>query len=67
MDGPEVRYALGLFSFLSGVIQTPEELVDDEHPLQYKPFDHAGLLQFYLSNSDQNKGERNMMKAYCGI
>ncbi|KAJ4718233.1 2-oxoglutarate-dependent dioxygenase [Melia azedarach] len=67
VDGPEVRYALGLFSFLTGIIQTPEELVDEEHPLQYKPFDHPGVLQFYLASTDQNKGDRNMMKVFCGV
>ncbi|KAI9161061.1 hypothetical protein LWI28_014086 [Acer negundo] len=67
MEGEEVRYALGMFAFLNGMIQTPEELIDDEHPLQYKPFDHQGLLQFYQSSTDPGKGDRNIMKVYCGV
>lgn len=67
VDGEEVRYALGMFSFLSGIIEVPEELIDEEHPLQYKSFDHQDLLRFYVSNNDSNKGERNMMKLFCGI
>ncbi|KAK9281126.1 hypothetical protein L1049_004019 [Liquidambar formosana] len=46
MSGDEDRYTLGLFSFSKGMIEAPPELVDDEHPLQFKPFDHAGLFQF---------------------
>lgn len=67
MEGEEVRYAVGLFSFLTGLIKAPEELVDDEHPLQYKPFEHQGLLDFYLSNNSSNKGDSNMVKAYAGV
>ncbi|XP_016651031.1 PREDICTED: LOW QUALITY PROTEIN: 2-oxoglutarate-dependent dioxygenase AOP3-like [Prunus mume] len=33
----EVRYSLGLFSFQEGVIQIPNELIDKDHPIQYKP------------------------------
>ncbi|EEF44711.1 probable 2-oxoglutarate-dependent dioxygenase AOP1 [Ricinus communis] len=67
VDGEEVRYALGLFSFLTGLVKVPEELIDEEHPLQYKPFEHQGLLDFYQSNNSQNKGDSNMVKAYCGV
>ncbi|KDP37164.1 hypothetical protein JCGZ_06220 [Jatropha curcas] len=67
VGGEEVRYALGLFSFLTGLINPPEELVDEEHPLAYKPFEHQGLLDFYVANNAQNKGESNMVKTYCGV
>ncbi|KAJ8756140.1 hypothetical protein K2173_024687 [Erythroxylum novogranatense] len=63
----EVRYAVGMFSFLTGEIMAPEELIDDEHPVQYKPFQHQGLLDFYVSCNAQNKGDSNMVKAYCGV
>ncbi|KAB1214323.1 putative 2-oxoglutarate-dependent dioxygenase AOP1.2 [Morella rubra] len=48
-----VRYSLGLFAFNDGIIQVPEELVDDEHPLLYKPFNildyvKAQVLQLQL-------------------
>ncbi|XP_027367500.1 2-oxoglutarate-dependent dioxygenase AOP3-like [Abrus precatorius] len=58
MNGSETRYSLGLFAFSKGILQVPEELIDEEHPLQYKPFDHLGLLNFtYVAN----------MKDYCGV
>ncbi|XP_020224845.1 probable inactive 2-oxoglutarate-dependent dioxygenase AOP2 [Cajanus cajan] len=58
MKGNEIRYSLGLFAFYKGIMQVPEELIDEEHPLQYKPFDHLGLLNFTYSAN---------MKAYCGV
>ncbi|KAF2322130.1 hypothetical protein GH714_007137 [Hevea brasiliensis] len=67
VEGEDVRYAVGLFSFLTGLIKAPEELVDEEHPLQYYPFEHQGLLDFYQSSNSLNKGDSNMVKAYCGV
>ncbi|KAK6148929.1 hypothetical protein DH2020_016454 [Rehmannia glutinosa] len=50
MKGSEERYSLGLFSFIKDLkIQVPEELVDDEHPLQYKPFGHYEYIHFYYT------------------
>ncbi|XP_030968259.1 probable 2-oxoglutarate-dependent dioxygenase AOP1 [Quercus lobata] len=64
MSGNEDRYSLGLFSFSSGFLQVPEELVDDEHPLKYKPFDHIGLLRFFKEDGNKSKCP---IKAYCGV
>ena len=58
---------MGLFTFLDGVVQTAEELVDDEHPLQYKPFEHLKLLDFYESSNDPDKRDINIMKTFCGV
>ncbi|TKY53411.1 2-oxoglutarate-dependent dioxygenase AOP1.2 [Spatholobus suberectus] len=58
MNGNETRYSLGLFAFYRGILKVPEELIDEEHPLQYKPFDHLALLNFTYSAN---------MKAYCGV
>ncbi|XP_059636056.1 probable 2-oxoglutarate-dependent dioxygenase AOP1 [Cornus florida] len=65
MSGNEVRYSIGLFEFNKGIMQVPEELVDDEHPRQFKPFNHFGLLDFYYIDP-LNRGEC-MAKAYCGV
>ncbi|ESW17548.1 hypothetical protein PHAVU_007G248400 [Phaseolus vulgaris] len=56
-NGEDTRYSLGLFAFYKGIMKVPEELIDEEHPVHYKPFDHLGLLNFYSAN----------MKAYCGV
>ncbi|CAJ1967671.1 unnamed protein product [Sphenostylis stenocarpa] len=57
-NGNETRYSLGLFAFYKGIMKVPEELIDEEHPVQYKPFDHLALLNFTYSAN---------MKAYCGV
>ncbi|XP_038693680.1 probable 2-oxoglutarate-dependent dioxygenase AOP1 [Tripterygium wilfordii] len=61
-----VRHSLGFFTFRTGLIQPPEEVVDDEHPLQYKPFEHSELLKFYVASATQDKADRNMMKDFAG-
>ncbi|KAF8389030.1 hypothetical protein HHK36_025715 [Tetracentron sinense] len=61
----EARYSIGLFSFGKDIIQTPEELVDEEHPLLFKPFNNIGLLRFYTTEEGQ-KAE-STVKAYCGV
>ncbi|KAF9603435.1 hypothetical protein IFM89_036136 [Coptis chinensis] len=63
--GDDVRYSVGLFSFNKGVIQTPEEMVDDEHPLLFKPFDHMGFRLFFCTKEGQMA--KSAIKSYCGI
>ncbi|XP_010459096.1 PREDICTED: probable 2-oxoglutarate-dependent dioxygenase AOP1 isoform X2 [Camelina sativa] len=63
MESVETRYSLGFFSFQEGIISTPEEMVDKDHPLAYKPFRHDGLLEYY----ETLEAHRTMTKAYCGI
>lgn len=65
MGANEARYSFGLATHQKGVMHTPKELVDEEHPLQYKPFDHLGYLNWHLSNDYQPKLE-SLVKAYCG-
>ncbi|XP_059633894.1 probable 2-oxoglutarate-dependent dioxygenase AOP1 [Cornus florida] len=65
MTANEARYSLGLFAFHKGIIQIPEELVDDKHPLQFKPFDHFGLLHFFVT--DVGRQKESTAKAYCGV
>ncbi|GMY14087.1 probable 2-oxoglutarate-dependent dioxygenase AOP1 [Fagus crenata] len=65
MSGSEPRYSLSLFAFNSGIIQIPEELVDDEHPQQFKSFDHLGLLRYFASEEAQKT--KSSAKAYCGV
>ncbi|OWM72975.1 hypothetical protein CDL15_Pgr001089 [Punica granatum] len=46
MRGHETRYSIGLFSSLEGTIECPKELIDEEHPMLFKPFDEMALLQY---------------------
>ncbi|PIN21912.1 Iron/ascorbate family oxidoreductase [Handroanthus impetiginosus] len=65
MEGDKPRYCLALFSFNHGTTHIPEELVDAEHPIQFKPFDNFGLARFYLSGATQMT--ESTAKAYCGV
>ncbi|XVF86546.1 hypothetical protein PTKIN_Ptkin18bG0050400 [Pterospermum kingtungense] len=65
MSGTIDRYSLGLFAFNNGTIQVPEELVDEEHPLKYKAFEHLGLLRFY--RTDDGYKSKCPIKAFCGV
>ncbi|CAJ2656212.1 unnamed protein product [Trifolium pratense] len=67
MSGNEARYSTGLFSIPKGgyIIKAPEELVDEEHPLLFKPYDHVDFLKYYYSE----KGQRDQfaMRTFCGV
>ncbi|PSS07489.1 2-oxoglutarate-dependent dioxygenase AOP1.2 [Actinidia chinensis var. chinensis] len=65
MNGNKARYSLGQFLFMKGTVKTPEELVDDKHPLQYKPFDHLEFLDFYSQPENRRLG--SAIRTYCGI
>ncbi|XP_057741821.1 2-oxoglutarate-dependent dioxygenase AOP3-like [Arachis stenosperma] len=59
------RYSTGLLSYVNNIMEPQEELVDEENPLCYKPFDHYGYLRFFLSEEALKSTSR--IKAYCGI
>lgn len=67
MSGSESRYSVGLFSIPKAgyIIKAPEELVDEEHPLLFKPFDHVKFLGFYYTEAGQKC--ESALKTYCGV
>ncbi|XP_022777148.1 probable 2-oxoglutarate-dependent dioxygenase AOP1 [Durio zibethinus] len=67
ISGDKTRYSLGLFSFPKGgyIIKVPEELVDEAHPLLYKPFDYAEFLKFCCTEDGQKA--HSSLKVYCGV
>ncbi|KAG6383494.1 hypothetical protein SASPL_141637 [Salvia splendens] len=66
VSGDEARYSIGLFSAPKegGVIKTPEELVDEGHPLLYKPFDYYKFVDF--TSTDVGRASPDPLKEYCG-
>lgn len=66
MGGNQVRYSIGLQTHQKGLMCVPGELVDEEHPLQYKPLDHLGFLNFHHSN-DYGPKMDSLVKAYYGV
>ncbi|KAI3437248.1 Fe2OG dioxygenase domain-containing protein [Psidium guajava] len=67
MSGNKARYSVGLFSIPKGgyLIKAPDELVDEEHPLLFKPFDHVEFLGFYYTEAGQRA--QFALKSYCGV
>ncbi|KAL8091913.1 putative 2-oxoglutarate-dependent dioxygenase AOP1 [Apium graveolens] len=64
--GSKVRYSITIKSYKNGMVQTPEELVDDEHPLQFEDFDHLGYTK--LSNiADQGSPHERFAKYYSQL
>lgn len=45
MRGNDVRYTFGVFVWNKGMIHVPNELVDEDHPLLYKPRNHVDFLR----------------------
>ncbi|XP_057452851.1 probable 2-oxoglutarate-dependent dioxygenase AOP1 [Lotus japonicus] len=67
MTGNEARYSTGLFSVPKGgyIIKTPEELVDEEHPLLFKGFDYAEFVKYY--QTEEGKRDQFALRTYCGV
>ncbi|XP_014516224.1 probable 2-oxoglutarate-dependent dioxygenase AOP1 [Vigna radiata var. radiata] len=67
MSGNVARYSAGLFSIPKGgsIIKAPEELVDEEHPLLFKPFDHVEFLKYYYT--EQGQRDQFALRTYCGV
>ncbi|KAE9603724.1 hypothetical protein Lal_00001959 [Lupinus albus] len=51
LTGDKLRYSFGLFPMVKDEteIKVPNELVDDSHPLRYKPFIYKDYLNHYIA------------------
>ncbi|KAK9149781.1 hypothetical protein Scep_008538 [Stephania cephalantha] len=60
------RYSLALFSMPKpgSIVKAPEELVDEEHPLQFKPFEYDKFYEFLCSDVGLNS--QSFLKDFCG-
>ncbi|PIA65331.1 hypothetical protein AQUCO_00100659v1 [Aquilegia coerulea] len=67
MTGDKARYSTGLFSIPKDgyMVKAPEELVDEEHPLLFKPFDFVEFTKF--NNTAEDHGCKSALKSYCGV
>ena len=60
------RYSLGLYSLIKGVIQVPEEFIDEKNPLRYKPIDHLGFISRFFTD-EAMMSSTCPIKAFAGI
>ncbi|CAI9114059.1 OLC1v1014678C1 [Oldenlandia corymbosa var. corymbosa] len=65
MEGKGTRYSIAQFSFLEGIVKTPEEFTDDDHPLQFKPFSNLEYLDFF--SKEENRRLECALKHFCGV
>ncbi|XP_031282289.1 probable 2-oxoglutarate-dependent dioxygenase AOP1 [Pistacia vera] len=65
MSGNKTRFSLGLFMFHKGVLQVPDELIDEEHPLRYKPFNHLEYRESVREHAVN--GIYHTIEAHCGV
>ncbi|CAN4098374.1 unnamed protein product [Withania somnifera] len=67
INGTETRYTVGLFTFIKDgkIIEVAEELVDEEHPLKFKPFLHLDLIKFF--DTQHGRKSQNLLKDFCGV
>ncbi|XP_023729457.1 probable 2-oxoglutarate-dependent dioxygenase AOP1 [Lactuca sativa] len=66
MQGNEERFSLGLFTFIRDLnIEIPQELVDEDNPLQFEAFDNYKYIHYYYT--DEGKRSKCPIKSYCGI
>ncbi|TMX01603.1 hypothetical protein EJD97_024152 [Solanum chilense] len=63
------RYSIQLFSLSKPghFIEAPKELVDEEHPLLFKPFEILGLLGYGATEAAYTTPPSDLFKAYCGV
>lgn len=65
-NGKKERYSLGFFSFSGETIRTPEELIDEAHPLLFKPFENIDLLRLYSLDDVRKYSQKFNDEAMCG-
>ncbi|KAL6618732.1 hypothetical protein ACP70R_033871 [Stipagrostis hirtigluma subsp. patula] len=65
VSGNVTRYSAILFSVPNFKIQTPDELVDAEHPPHFKPHNNDDFIRFCVS--EEGARHEDKLKAYCGV
>lgn len=67
MSGNEDRFSFGFFSYpkLEKIIKTPEELVDEEHPLLFNPYTYGEFIKFF--HTKENVNDIFALEKYCGV
>ncbi|KAM3345096.1 hypothetical protein P3S68_024805 [Capsicum galapagoense] len=65
--GNQERYSISFINIPKEghIIKVPEELVDEDHPLLYKPFDGSKFLPFTIAEA--RRGNVVTLESYCGI
>ncbi|CAN6287300.1 unnamed protein product [Urochloa humidicola] len=65
VGGDVARYSVILFALPGLEIKAPDELVDDEHPLRFKPHCNDDLMRFCISRGTTRHEDK--LKEFCGV
>ncbi|EOA22614.1 hypothetical protein CARUB_v10003282mg [Capsella rubella] len=67
LTGKKTRYSTGLFSVpKTGVtIDSPDELVDEEHPRLFKPYDYNDFLHFF--STEAGRSAQSALHAFAAL
>ncbi|KAH7545492.1 hypothetical protein FEM48_Zijuj01G0099600 [Ziziphus jujuba var. spinosa] len=67
MTGDETRHTVGMSSIPKGgyTIKAPDELVDEEHPLLFRPFHFEEFRKFYATEACNSA--YSPLSPYCGL
>ncbi|KAK1434089.1 hypothetical protein QVD17_11007 [Tagetes erecta] len=67
MNAKKTRLSVGLFSLpkVGTIVKPPKEMVDNEHPLLFKPFDYGEFMDYFCMAGV--KEDVYGLKTYCGL
>ncbi|KAL4589153.1 hypothetical protein LXL04_002057 [Taraxacum kok-saghyz] len=67
MSGEKNRYSIGFFSVpkWGKILKAPEEMIDEQHPLLFKPFDFGEFMKFFCLK--ENVNDKYGLENYCGV
>ncbi|XP_027066994.2 probable 2-oxoglutarate-dependent dioxygenase AOP1 [Coffea arabica] len=68
MNANARRSSVLMLSYHKGVLHIPQELIDEENPQRYKPFDHLGYHSFLKKEVQTGQHVQcDAIKRYCGV
>ncbi|KAJ0265019.1 Non-hem dioxygenase N-terminal domain-containing protein [Hirschfeldia incana] len=67
MMAKKTRYSTAMFSVPNSrvIIDSPEELVDEEHPRVFKPFEYGDFINFF--HSEAGRKAESALHAFCAL
>ncbi|CAM8910075.1 unnamed protein product [Rhodiola kirilowii] len=69
LGGNKDRYSIVHYTIPEdGVfVEVPKELVDNEHPIKYKPLTYNDYMSYYISNVNKDAAPEDPLEKYAGI
>ena len=67
LSGDKDRFSIGVFSVPKDekTIKAPEEMINEDHPLLFKPFVYGEFFKFF--RMEENVNDPFALEKYCGV